>query len=76
MFWRKRPEGMARIQGPLLIKYPTVEGQDVRIMVQHIVAIRKNPDGDSTFLDCSNGLSYHVAMSEAAILTDLNGYKY
>lgn len=76
MFWRKKPEGLARITRPLLITYPTVEGGLVRVMFQHIVAVRPNPDGKSTYLDCSNGLTYHIARPEQEVLHDFNGYEY
>lgn len=71
---QKKPEGMARIQGPLLVTYPTVEGGHIRLMVQNIVAVR--PNGPTTYVDGANGLTYHIAMREDEFLKDLNGYEY
>ncbi|MEX3555620.1 MAG: hypothetical protein VB131_03045, partial [Burkholderia gladioli] len=46
------------------------------LLVRRLVAVRANPSGKSTFLDCSNGLTYHVAKPEEEILHDFDGYEY
>lgn len=71
---QKKPQGMARIQGPLLVKYPAVDGGHIRLMVQNIVAVR--PNGETTFVDGANGLTYHIDMTEEDFLQDLNSYEF
>ncbi len=66
--------GIQKITKPLLIKYPTTHGDHIRIMFQQIAAIEPLNDKECK-IHTSAGV-FKIALSEEAVLEDLEGYTF